>query len=40
MRIQALSVVQAQNVDLLQLQTRNRSLEEIYLRYFPGGLAW
>ena len=33
-RIQALSVVQAQNVDLLQLQTRNRSLEEIYLRYF------
>ena len=39
-RVQALSVVQAQNVDLLQLQTRNRSLEEIYLRYFPGGLAW
>lgn len=36
-RIEALSVVQNQGVDLLQLQTRNRSLEEIYLRYFREG---
>ena len=33
----ALSVVQEQGRDLLQMQTRNRSLEEIYLRYFQEG---
>ncbi len=33
-RGEALSVVLGQGVELLQMQARNRSLEEIYLRYF------
>ena len=36
-RAEALAAVQAQGADLLQMQVRNRSLEEIYLRYFQEG---